>query len=96
MAKSKYANWYSQRRWREMRRLHLLQEPLCRYHKERGMVVPAQVVDHVVPHRGDEQKFWCGELQSLCHTCHSSAKQSEDSGKPLRGCGVDGIPLSGW
>lgn len=96
MAKSKYANWYAHRRWRELRKQQLQREPLCQYCKARGLLVQAQVVDHVQPHRGDEHKFWFGKLQSLCNTCHSSAKQSEDRGKPLRGCDVNGIPLSGW
>jgi hypothetical protein len=34
-------------------------------------------------------------LQSLCQTCHSGAKQSEEHGG-YPGYGLDGIPLKGW
>lgn len=36
------------------------------------------VADHVVPHRNDPRLFWDGELQCLCRTCHSGAKQREE------------------
>lgn len=78
-SKSKFANWYSDRRWRAKREAHLQREPVCRYCLEReGRYVPADVVDHIVPHRGDRQLFWYGELQSLCHRCHSGIKQRQD------------------
>jgi hypothetical protein len=38
------------------------------------------VADHVVPHRGDPDLFWQGALQSLCATCHSLRKQSQEKG----------------
>jgi len=40
----------------------------------KGKVEPATLADHVIPHRGDPQLFWLGELQSLCGSCHSSDK----------------------
>lgn len=37
---------------------------------------PATVVDHIQPHRGDMNIFWReGNHQSLCRSCHNSAKQ---------------------
>ena len=62
---------------------------------ERGHLKPADVVDHIEPHRGDLTAFWQGELQSLCHQCHSGTKQRMENGKSV-GCDVDGTPLGGW
>lgn len=37
---------------------------------------PELVADHIIPHRGDEAKFWDeGNLQCLCKTCHDRDKQ---------------------
>jgi 5-methylcytosine-specific restriction protein A len=59
-----------------------------------GRTTAATVADHIIPHRGDPDLFWCGELQSLCATCHSRFKQSHESGgqKHLRGCDEFGEP----
>jgi 5-methylcytosine-specific restriction protein A len=43
-----------------------------------GIIRPARHADHIVPHRGDYEKFWSGELQSLCDTHHNSVKQAEE------------------
>lgn len=93
MARSKYSQWYADRRWRAKRALQLQVEPLCRFCRERGAIKPADVADHIEPHRGDRDKFWNGELQSLCHACHSGTKQRIEAGKDA-GCGVDGNPLN--
>jgi 5-methylcytosine-specific restriction protein A len=41
--------------------------------------VQATDVDHVVPHRGDIKLFMTGELQSLCHSCHSRKTIAENA-----------------
>lgn len=93
MVKSKYANWYAHRAWRKRRAQHLATEPLCRYCQRRGIVRVADVVDHIEPHKGDRQKFFYGEVQSLCHGCHSSVKQREDLGLTPKGCDAEGWPV---
>lgn len=95
MARSQYSQWYADRRWRRRRAEHLAQEPLCRYCKEQGRITVADVADHIEPHRGDKHKFYYGELQSLCHQCHSSVKQREEVGLAPRGCDADGWPVGG-
>lgn len=80
--------------WRKRRRLWLLQHPLCRFCEERGRVTQATVVDHIIPHRGDPELFrdetnW----QSLCKTCHDSAKQAEERNGYNSATGLDGWPL---
>jgi hypothetical protein len=48
---------------------------------------------HATPRRPPEL-FWNGELQSLCATCHSLFKQSEEKGgtRHLSGCDASGEP----
>jgi 5-methylcytosine-specific restriction endonuclease McrA len=78
------AKWpYNTPRWVRMRKRHLLGQPLCVFCDAAGRTTVATVVDHIVP------------LQSLCQTCHSGAKQSEEHGG-YPGYGLDGIPLKGW
>lgn len=65
-------------RWRAIAKAQLDTHPLCGKCEADGLVVPATVCDHVVPHRGDVELFWNGERQSLCASCHSRAKQREE------------------
>lgn len=81
-------------RWDRARREHLRREPYCRFCLRRRRKVTATHVDHVVPHRGDKKLFWDrNNWQSLCTTCHNSAKQSEETTGVQRGCDEDGVPL---
>ena len=72
--------WYSTAHWQRRRRLQLREFPLCAMCQAQGLPVPATIADHKVPHRGDRNSFWFGELQSLCALCHSGAKQREEYG----------------
>lgn len=66
-------------KWRKARERHLADHPLCVYCQRLGLVTAANVVDHVVPHRGDMALFWDqANWQSLCTPCHSSVKQREE------------------
>ena len=65
-------------RWQQRREAHLMAQPLCCYCERNGLTVPATIADHIVPHRGDPALF-DGPIQSLCASCHSSAKQREDA-----------------
>lgn len=39
------------------------------------------VADHIEPHRGIEERFWDrANLQCLCASCHSGAKQRAEQG----------------
>ena len=61
---------------------------------KKNIITAADVVDHVVPHKGDEKLFWFGELQSLCHTHHSSNKQLAELG--IEKNFVNDIGDDGW
>ena len=84
---------YAHRRWKRLRRHQLMTEPLCRYCLRQGKVTPATVADHVVPHKGNINAFWCNELQSLCAPCHDSTKRQQEVRGFASGCGFDGMPL---
>ena len=58
-------------KWRFMRQLYLRKHPLCMECLKRERLRPATVVDHIVPHRGDERLFWNEDnWQGLCKSCH--------------------------
>ena len=83
-------------RWRRERLAFLAAHPLCRMHEELGRVQLATVVDHKIPHRGDETLFWDrGNWQPLCKPCHDAHKQAQEHSPDglLRGAGVSGVPL---
>lgn len=59
-------------RWRKARRLFLQQHPLCVHCEAEGIIKPATVVDHIVPHRGDKALFWAVDnWQALCERHHN-------------------------
>ena len=80
--------------WRKARVAFLAQHPLCRYCEQQGKIVPATVVDHITPHKGDEVLFWDSEnnWQSLCKPCHDSIKAREEQGQFI-GCDGEGNPI---
>ena len=48
---------------------------------KKGLLVPATDVDHIIPHKGNEDLMWDEEnLQALCHACHSRKTAAEDGG----------------
>lgn len=68
-------------RWRKFRASWLRKNPLCVRCQADGKVTEATVVDHVIPHRGDQALFWkAGNHQSLCASCHSRKTALEDGG----------------
>lgn len=75
------------RRWRKLRRTFLAAHPVCKHHLEAtpSRVVPATVVDHIVPHRGDDRlRLDWDNLQALCKRCHDSKTATHDSGRARR------------
>lgn len=61
-------------RWRVARVAFLREHPFCVHCLP--LYVAATVVDHIVPHRGDQQLFWDkSNWQPLCKVCHDQWKQ---------------------
>ena len=55
--------------------------PLCEICKAQGVIKAADVVDHVISHRGDEELFWNeSNWQSLCFYHHNSKTAKYDGG----------------
>lgn len=66
-------------RWDKARRTFLSRHPLCVMCEREGRVTAATVVDHIIPHRGDQKLFWdTGNWQSLCKPHHDRDKQRHD------------------
>ena len=67
-------------RWQQAREQYLMEHPLCVFCQAEGRAVAANVVDHKIAHRGDQELFWDRDnWQSLCPPCHSSTKQREEA-----------------
>jgi len=85
---------YGTMRWRRIARLQLRLEPWCAMCASEGHPgVPANVADHIIPHRGDENLFWYGKLQSLCFHHHNSYKAEIERIGYVKVIGNDGWPL---
>jgi 5-methylcytosine-specific restriction protein A len=81
-------------RWQKARATFLRRSPLCVDHQKRGRIVVATVVDHIIPHQGDQSLFWdSSNWQSLCKQCHDSNKQRIEKSGLVVGCDLTGLPL---
>jgi len=81
-------------KWQQARLVFLREHPLCKMHMDLGRVVPATVVDHIQPHKGDLKLFWDRKnWQPLCKSCHDGAKQMLESRGRVIGCGLNGMPV---
>ena len=61
-----YHYLYSSSKWRQASAYWLKVHPVCEVCGR-----PAQVVDHIIPHKGNVRMFWDkGNWQSLCKHCH--------------------------
>ena len=66
-------------RWNKARKVYLNHHPLCVKCLAEGKYVKATVVDHVVPHRGNQDLFWDEEnWQALCKKHHDHKTMTED------------------
>lgn len=76
---SSWRVWYGLSVWASAREAQLAREPLCERHKARGEVVPATVVNHRRPHRGDWALFIDpANHESVCERCHNRDIQREE------------------
>jgi len=67
------------KRWARARKQFLMENPLCKICELRGDAVPATVVDHRIPHKGDKEIFWDEEnWQALCKPCHDRKTFSDE------------------
>ena len=88
---------YKTARWRKLRGRKLARDPYCQCPHHNGKGTRANVVDHIVPHRGDKRLFFSwSNLQSMATDCHNRFKQSQEKGGAGfdAGCNVKGEPLN--
>lgn len=71
--------------WRKASKKYLREHPLCiSCYKERKLT-KATVVDHIIPHRGDEELFWDrSNWQPLCKSCHDRKTITENRYKEFK------------
>jgi 5-methylcytosine-specific restriction enzyme A len=81
---------YDTRRWRRLRLHQLSISPLCACGR------PAVHVDHIDPITAGGDPWDRGNLQSLCHACHSLKTNADKTGRQWSGVvGRDGLPRGG-
>ncbi len=70
--------------WQQARERFLKAHPLCAYClRDESRPVAATIVDHKIPHEGDQRLFWDEDnWQPLCSPCHDGVKAREEG----RGC----------
>lgn len=73
---------YKTASWQSIRKRQISMQPLCQSCLLRGIVTPANTVDHVFPwNQIGEHAFTHNIFQSLCPECHSYKTGQEQQGK---------------
>lgn len=68
------------REWQKARKVYLAAHPLCVMCQKEGRYIKATVVDHIIPHRGNQRLFWDqNNWQALCKRHHDLKTGNEDS-----------------
>lgn len=71
------ADPYHTARWTRLSRAWRANHPLCEECRRRGVVRPAEVVDHIIPWPVCEDFFDTANLQSLCADCNHAKGQRD-------------------
>ena len=80
--------------WQKARRTFLDHNPLCIMCLEDGVTAAATVVNHKVPHRGDQKLFWDqSNWEAVCKPHHDRHCQIRDNGGDIRRIDLDGWPV---
>lgn len=70
--------------WQKERKAFIERNPLCVNFGNQSFpncTINATVVDHIVPHKGDESLFYdMSNWQPMCSSCHSYKTRTEDMG----------------
>ena len=92
-----YKHLYQSEIWKARSKLFRQLNPLCVYCKKVGIDTPAEVVDHIIPHKGNKKLFFdINNIQSLCKLHHDSTKKKEERLGCAVGCDENGFPNAGW
>lgn len=82
--------------WQKARARFLQAHPLCVMCQamKPPRVTAAEVVDHIIPHKGDQSLFWdANNWQPLCKQCHDRWKQKLEKSGVSIGCDSSGVPV---
>lgn len=72
-------------KWQKARKHYLMRHPFCTECEKAGKLTEATVVDHIIPHRGDQKLFWDeSNWQPLCKSCHDKKTWNEDRNPTYR------------
>jgi 5-methylcytosine-specific restriction protein A len=73
------ATAYNSSRWVAFSKRYRAEHPMCVNATTglAGCTLVTDLVDHVHPHRGDEQAFWRGPFQPMCRVCHAAKTARE-------------------
>jgi 5-methylcytosine-specific restriction protein A len=84
-ATSPWMRLYNTARWKRLRAATLLRDLYqCQMCNRIEANTSKLVADHKRPHRGNETIFWDeSNLWTLCQSCHSGAKQKQETGGQL-------------
>lgn len=78
-----YYDWYKTARWQRERIAFLWIHPLCECDecKQLPVPLPANVVDHKIPHKGNYNLFWDHDnWQAMNKRCHDKKTARENGG----------------
>jgi 5-methylcytosine-specific restriction enzyme A len=71
-------------KWSKVSKEYRTRHPLCAdpYALHKGRLVPGDLTDHIIPHRGDPALMWdeANNFQTLCRGCHGVKTAREDGG----------------
>lgn len=80
-SEAEYVRFYKLKPWLEIREVALIRDNyLCVACLRKGIITPAQLVDHIVPIKQNwSLRLTLDNLQSLCESCHQ-VKTKQDNG----------------
>ena len=88
--------FYSTARWGRVRKIQLGRESMCRHCRERGVLVEASHVDHIVEIADGGDPWDLDNLQSLCKSCHTRKTNHSRISRERNGAVVVERPKSMW
>ena len=79
-SKKEYQEIYQDKRWRKLRKIKLMNNPLCERCERKGLITPTEEVHHIKPFEQGKTKeeiellaFDYDNLESCCEPCHEQA-----------------------
>jgi len=63
--------------WRRFRNFYVSLHPFCELCEKQGLLVPVDVVDHVVELKDGGDRLSESNAMSLCHKCHNAKTAKE-------------------